>query len=787
LNSLLGLAVLLMGGLAAPAQAPPDRLPGTATLTASTNPVAEMTAGIDQFLTRELERSVKERSKFWNRDFSSFAAYEKSIQANRERLRRMIGAVDARTPAAPADAGSDAVIVAQSEAFTVETARWAVFPGVHGEGLLLRPRAAPVACIVAIPDADQTPEMAAGLAPGLAAGRQFARRLAENGCEVLVPVLLDRQDTASGNPQIERYTNQPHREWIYRQAFEVGRHVIGYEAQKVMAAVDFFQAQTPRGNGQGPKIGVMGYAEGGLIALYSAALDPRIDAVLVSGYFDSRQRVWEEPIYRNVFGLLREFGDAEIASLIAPRRLIVEHSPVPGIDGPPPARPGRSGAAPGKLSTPDYNSVETECERAQAMVERGAGKGFAPPTLICGNEGMVCGPGSDRALTALLNGLGSSIEQVKRPGPAPAILREPGDPAGRQKRQVEELEEYTQKLSRDCEQARAEFFWNDAKAGSPQEWETRRVGFKNLFWEEVLGRLPAPTIAANPRSRPLEWPPGGAQAGERRWTGYEVRLEVYPEVFAWGCLLVPRDLTPGERRPAVVCQHGLSSGPEDLINEDPQSPPFKYYKGFAARLAGRGFVVFAPQNPYRYGEQFRPLQRKANPLKLSLFSFIIAQHSRLLDWLGTLPFVDAGRIGFYGLSYGGAAALRVPAVLEGYSLSICSGNFNDWVRKNVSTDAPASYLFHEEYEMPEFDLGHRFNHAEMAALIAPRPFMVERGRADNVGVDEWVAGEYAKVRRFYEQLGIGDRTAIEFFDGGHTINGIGTFDFLHRHLGWPGP
>jgi dienelactone hydrolase len=783
----LWLLLLLAGGLAAAAQAPPDPLPGTTPLTASTNPTAEMTAGIDRFLTRALERSVNERPKFWNRDFSSLAAYEKSIQANRERLRRMIGAADARTPAASADVGADALIVAQSDAFTVQTARWPVFPEVYGEGLLLRPKAAPLACIVAIPDADQTPEMAAGLAPGLAADRQFARRLAENGCEVLVPVLLDRRDTGSGNPQLGRFTNQPHREWIYRQAFELGRHIIGYEAQKVMAAVDFFQDQRPRAKGQHAKIGVMGYAEGGLIALYSAALDPRIDAVLVSGYFDSRQRVWEEPIYRNVFGLLREFGDAEIASLITPRSLIIEHSPVPKIDGPPPPRPGRSGAAPGKLSTPDYDSVETECERAQAIVQPGQAKGFAPPTLICGTEGMTCGPGSDRALTALLNCLGMPMEQVKRPGPAPAIVREPGDPAARQQRQVQQLQEYTRKMSRDCERARAEFFWNNATAGSPREWETQRVHFKDLFWEEVLGRLPAPAIAPNPRSRRLEWPAGGAQAGSGRWTGYEVRLEVYPDVFASGYLLVPQDLKPGERRPTIVCQHGLSSGPEDTINEDPQSPPFKYYKGFAARLADRGFVVFAPQNPYRDGDQFRPLQRKANPLKLSLFSFIIAQHSRLLDWLATLPFVDAGRIGFYGLSYGGTTALRVPAVLERYSLSICSGNFNDWVRKNVSTDSPTSYMFHGEYEMPEFDLGHSFSHAEMAALIAPRPFMVERGHADDVGVDEWVAGEYAKVRRFYEQLGIGDRTAIEFFEGGHTINGIGTFDFLRQHLAWPAP
>ena len=73
----------------------------------------------------------------------------------------------------------------------------------------------------------------------------------------------------------------------------------------------------------------------------------------------------------------------------------------------------------------------------------------------------------------------------------------------------------------------------------------------------------------------------------------------------------------------------------------------------------------------------------------------------------------------------------------------------------------------------------------MAALIAPRPFMVERGHNDPVGLDEWVADEYAKVRRLYDQLGIGDRTAIEFFNGEHRINGAGTFDFLHKHLNWP--
>src|SRR5262249_10197312 len=154
---------------------------------------------------------------------------------------------------------------------------------------------------------------------------------------------------------------------------------------------------------QTPRFGVVGYAEGGLIAFYAAALDPRVQAALVSGYFDSRQRIWQEPIYRNLFGLLREFGDAEIASLIAPRSLIIEHSPVPRVDGPPSAREGRAGAAPGKLTTPDYESVEAEYERARALLKDGPSKQFDHLRLICGNEGMTTGPASDRALAAFLN------------------------------------------------------------------------------------------------------------------------------------------------------------------------------------------------------------------------------------------------------------------------------------------------------------------------------------------------------------------------------------------------
>jgi hypothetical protein len=63
--------------------------------------------------------------------------------------------------------------------------------------------------------------------------------------------------------------------------------------------------------------------------------------------------------------------------------------------------------------------------------------------------------------------------------------------------------------------------------------------------------------------------------------------------------------------------------------------------------------------------------------------------------------------------------------------------------------------------------------------------MVERGHRDGVGTDEWVTFEYAKVKRLYDEMGLGDRTAIEYFNGVHRINGVGTVEFLKHFLLWP--
>jgi dienelactone hydrolase len=767
-------------------------VPGTQPLEGTANLSTQMVAGIHRFLDRELEASVAQRAHFWRREFSSAEAYDKSVETNREHLRRWIGAVDPRTPArefAWTGGTHTPVKVAETGRYTVHAVRWAVLPGVHGEGLLLLPKGKIAANLVALPDADQTPEQLCGLAEGIPAEKQFARRLAEQGCRVLVPVLLSRADTFSGDASRPLWTNLPHREWIWRMAWEVGRNPIGYEVQKILAAVDLFQTETSASqssaNGASEAViqtGVIGYGEGGLLALYTAALDPRIKATVVSGYFDSRQRLSSEPASRMVWSLLKEFGDAELASLVVPRTLLVEFSEGPIVDGPPPAKNRANCAAPGRLVPCEFNSVDAEVERAKEL----SGQFGEAIQLIHGAEGMRVGFGSTSALVELLKALGIPGERLAPSANLPVDLRQNFDPAERQRRTIQELEDFTQGLVRNAERARATNFWKTVSATNASSWEAALPKFRRVFDEKVMGQWTNAFLPLRPRTRPALGLDGqGLVASNSPFAAFDVVLDVFPEVFAWGVLLLPKDLKPGERRPVVVCQHGLEGLPESCITEDTTARAFAYYKGFAAQLAKRGFVVFVPHNPYRGQDEFRALQRKSWLLGRHLFSTINAQHHRILDWLETQPFVDPRRIAFYGLSYGGKSAMRIPAVETRYCLSICSGDFNEWVRKNAATDYPSSYLYTGEYEIFEWDLGHTFNYAEMAALIAPRPFMVERGHDDGVGVDEWVDFEFAKVRRFYAKLGIADRTELEHFAGPHTINGVGTFAFLQRHLAWP--
>lgn len=788
----LSLFILLLSVTSAAAQESvtptTNVLPETQPLTLKEPLDVVMVRGITQFAERELKQARTQRTASWLTAENSQAA----TAAARQELRTFIGAVNplSESPKIWVHSASFANQVAETSgdaSIVCQFLQWDVTEGVTGEASIFKaiPRDAsgkelshansPLLVLLADPSELQKDNWLLPIT------------LARAGATVACPVLIDRHTELSGHPDIKQ-TNMTHREYIYRLGFNMGRHVIGYEVERVLS---YLNAITTHNSQTSPsKIILLGVGEGAVIAQYVAALAPQqVDAVVLHGYFGPRDNVWQEPIYRNVWKQLTRFGDAEIASLIAPTPLIIEAGQLPIVTGPPEAKPGQAAiAAPGIIQSPPLHEVQQEFARAKSYASQG---GHADSLYLVEAPQRIC----DANTIAVLNQkLGLQL-QTAFPLEAGRNSIEVSAAAlqAQQQRQISELVRHTQMLLARSDKVRAKL-WKDVDRSSIDAWTKQAPEYRELVHHSFIGKLDLLPVAANPRSRKI--------IDEPTHVGYEVLLDLIPEeqwsegspgVLAGGILLLPKDLQKNERRPVVVCQHGLEGIPLDTITLDESQRAFGAYKGFATQLVQRGFIVYAPQNPYRGYHDFRVIQRKSNPLGRSLFSYIIPQHQQTLIWLSQLPYVDANRIGFYGLSYGGKTAVRVPPLLPpqgdvpGYALSICSADFNEWIRKNVSAEDRYSYIYTPEYEIFEWNMGHVANYAELSWLMAPRPFMVERGHDDGVAPDEWVGWEFAKVRRHYDKLGIGELTEIEWFDGPHTINGQGTFRFLHRHLHWPAP
>jgi len=490
-----------------------------------------MLKGIFKYFEQALESSSQTREIYWSRNYSSSAAYVKSVEPNRIRLKKVLGVVDKREDVEELTLIEGTVLkalVAETDLYNVYSVSWPVIEGVHGVGFWLEPHTNVRAQVIAVPDADWTPEMFIGLSPGVPVEAQFPKRLAASGCRVIIPVLINRQALWSGNTEIQM-TNQPHREFIYRRAYQMGRHIIGYEIQKVLAVVDWFTKKNRISSTDLP-IAVAGYGEGGLIAFNSAAIDTRIDGVLVSGYFQEREGVWEEPIYRNVWGLLNEFGDAEVASLIAPRQLIIEACKGPDVDGPPTASANqRNVAAPGRLTTSPLTSVRIEAQRAQKVFQK-----LEVPekiqVVVSGNgQGL---PGSTEALQQLLTGIGCKTQILPPQEMQLKDRRINFDPDSRLHIQFTELLGHIEKLIEQSPKQRKKF-WNEGDHSSVQQWTVSVKSYRDYFWKEVIGQLPPHSQSFNPRTR--------LTYETSKWRGYWVELDVWPEIIAGGVLLIPKD------------------------------------------------------------------------------------------------------------------------------------------------------------------------------------------------------------------------------------------------------
>jgi dienelactone hydrolase len=311
---------------------------------------------------------------------------------------------------------------------------------------------------------------------------------------------------------------------------------------------------------------------------------------------------------------------------------------------------------------------------------------------------------------------------------------------------------------------------------SPAAYE-RSIAANREAYFDMIGRYPAPLEPLSARSVMVY--------DEPECKGWRLSVRVYEGVHAYGILLVPTGIRAGERRPVVMVQHGPAGKPEDSLGVVPNQRADAVYQRFGWQLVKRGYIVFAPMIATQDNVERTKLVRRCHPVGMIPAGMDARKFGRVLDYLSTLDYVDKERCSFYGLSYGGYTALWTGPAEPRFKVVISSGHYNDWAVKTTDLTLGTAYpLYFNVFDQYNFGMLNRFNHSDLAALIAPRAFLVEMGSTDGVIVEPRDAAdaEISRALEVWRRLGLADRAACARFDGPHRIDGTEAFAFLDRWL-----
>lgn len=251
----------------------------------------------------------------WRRDYSAPDALERSVQPNRDRWRRLLSS--------PVLAKTGPLVRRPHAPLLDVQAEWITLPlgPLQTEAILVLPPGAsrehPVPLVIAQHGIGSTPETPFGPPEDLYHG--YGRELLKAGFAVLAPFNLK---------VIER------RNRIERLARIGGTTLPGIEFARLQHLLDVVLAD-PRIARE--RVGMWGVSLGGMATMFFTPVEPRIKASVVSAWFnhrltkmavpDERYTSFIETAEEHAFfhGWLSEFADHDVASLICPRPLLVQH------------------------------------------------------------------------------------------------------------------------------------------------------------------------------------------------------------------------------------------------------------------------------------------------------------------------------------------------------------------------------------------------------------------------------------------------------------------------------
>lgn len=261
------------------------------------------------------------------------------------------------------------------------------------------------------------------------------------------------------------------------------------------------------------------------------------------------------------------------------------------------------------------------------------------------------------------------------------------------------------------------------------------------------------------------------------YTRERLYYDTLPGVTVPAYLLIPKGVKLPA--PAVLCPPGHGEGMNQVLDESPG-----IYHEYPKALARRGMVALVPEH-VGFGERLgepgndRQANHLYNYLVLNLLGesqqgIFIWDLMRAVDVLEGLPEVLPKRIGCYGLSLGGETTLLLSAADTRIRVVCVSGFLTSYL----------SCFLHQAHCGCGYSLGmlRYFEMIDLAALIAPRPLLLESATEDPIFYIDDAKKVYSELQELYGRLGVPDRVAQEIFVGEHEISGRVAYDWLARQL-----
>ena len=319
-------------------------------------------------------------------------------------------------------------------------------------------------------------------------------------------------------------------------------------------------------------------------------------------------------------------------------------------------------------------------------------------------------------------------------------------------------------------------------------------------WQSELLAAARATLGRMPEKVPLN-PQVQAEWREDGLIKQRVIFDVEQGLSAVAYVFRPENLA-GRRLPAILACHGHGPFGKEPVMGNRATPQLaadivSHNYDYGLQMALAGFAVIAidwrgfGERDDRRKPNFNDVDVQHPGMKRDLCNLHYLRETvfgssvlgadvhdgmRALDYLCQQDFVNPGRIGVMGLSFGGCMATWMAICdprIRAADVICYSDRFADFGMRDVnfcgSQITPGLY---DLCDVPD-----------LHGLIAPRALLVEIGSYDECFKIDSAMSCFKEVEKIYAAAGARDCLVLDLFEGGHKWGGNKSLEFFREHLG----